>query len=334
MTPRSRRRWPPAPPRRRRATRRRRAAARPSPRADAASRSQVTGQRERHAVEHLRRLEDAVAHGEAVVEHRHPRLRRRRRTAPSSHTFIAPSSSTSSASRAATASSRRAFSSVSSHSRRGVRAPGDAGAGAEVQRGRTRRPEGPDADRQGGMPPVGVHPARPPRSTGRAAPARGRAIAVSALDLGAPVTEPGGKVAASSVGQPASGRSRARTVDTRCTRPGCCSTAFSAGHLDRAGHRDRAEVVAHQVDDHHVLGPVLGGEPGGGRGGALDRPRLDQVAGAAQEQLRRRGHHVDAGRRQPDDTGVRRGVALGEQAGQAEQVGARLAAARTAPGRG
>lgn len=50
-----------------------------------------------------------------------------------------------------------------------------------------------------------------------------------ALDLGAPVTEPGGKAAASSSGQLASSRSSPRTVETRWTRPGCFSTAHRSG---------------------------------------------------------------------------------------------------------
>src|SRR5947199_155639 len=51
----------------------------------------------------------------------------------------------------------------------------------------------------------------------------------SALDLGAPVTEPGGNVASSSSRHPAPSRSSPRTVETRWTRPGCSSTAHSAG---------------------------------------------------------------------------------------------------------
>ena len=51
----------------------------------------------------------------------------------------------------------------------------------------------------------------------------------SAASFGAPVTEPGGKVAPSRSVQPASGRRSPRTVETRCTRPGCCSTAQRAG---------------------------------------------------------------------------------------------------------
>ena len=75
------------------------------------------------------------------------------------------------------------------------------------------------------------------------------------------------------------------------------------GDPDRAREADPAEVVADQVHDHHVLGPVLGRplELGQLRGrlrriavaprGALDRLGRDRVAGPAQEQLgRERGH--------------------------------------------
>ena len=39
---------------------------------------------------------------------------------------------------------------------------------------------------------------------------------------------------------------------------GACSTREQRGHLDRAELAHPAEVVADEVDDHHVLGPVLG----------------------------------------------------------------------------
>jgi hypothetical protein len=61
--------------------------------------------------------------------------------------------------------------------------------------------------------------------------------------------------------------------------------------LDRAGDRHPAEVVADQVDDHHVLGVVLGQQPGCGGSGSLDRAGLHDVALAPQEQLRRGTDH-------------------------------------------
>ena len=174
-----------------------------------------------------------------------------------------------------------------------------------------------------------------PRSTGRAAPVSSASMIRSALDLGAPVTEPGGKVAPSSSGQPTPARSSPRTVDTRCTRPGCCSTRAQVGHGHRAGRADPPEVVADQVDDHHVLGAVLVQQVRRGAAGALDRAGLDGPAVAAQEQLRRRGDDLDAVRGQADRAGVRRRVAGASSGGQRVHVGVgRSAAARTAPGRG
>ena len=60
-------------------------------------------------------------------------------------------------------------------------------------------------------------------------------------------------------------------------------------HPARPG--DAAEVVAHQVDDHHVLGAVLGadrqgvGHPEGG--GALDRRAAGDAGAQAHQQLGR-----------------------------------------------
>ena len=76
------------------------------------------------------------------------------------------------------------------------------------------------------------------------------------------------------------------------------------GHLDRTGPADAAQVVAEQVDDHHVLGPVLriahqlrrGIRISGGiamaRTGSLDRPGFHAPGRiAAQEALRGGRHH-------------------------------------------
>ena len=74
--------------------------------------------------------------------------------------------------------------------------------------------------------------------------------------------------------------------------------AQQSGYRHTAGHADPAEVVAHQVDDHHVFRLVLGGalkclalsacgrlviKP---RRGALDRPGQHAGPGTAKEQLR------------------------------------------------
>ena len=78
---------------------------------------------------------------------------------------------------------------------------------------------------------------------------------------------------------------------------------------DRAVARDAPEVVAREVDDHHVLGRVLGGGEQRvrarlARGGALDRRGDDLVPGAAQEQLGREAD--DGGAGQAEERAVRR----------------------------
>ena len=64
------------------------------------------------------------------------------------------------------------------------------------------------------------------------------------------------------------------------------------GHADRARGAHPPEVVAREVDDHHVLGVVLaaGAQRGARRRGALDRTRLDVAVAQAQVPLGRRRH--------------------------------------------
>ncbi len=73
-------------------------------------------------------------------------------------------------------------------------------------------------------------------------------------------------------------------------------------HLGQPGDPHRpvlahsAQVVAHQVDDHHVLGPVLGAggqvlRRAAARSRPLDRPGLDRSPAATQEQLGRQAGH-------------------------------------------
>ena len=87
----------------------------------------------------------------------------------------------------------------------------------------------------------------------------------SALDLGAPVTEPGGKVGGEQLRPAGAGPQLAAHGGDQVDQPGVL--------LDRAQRRarstvpvraDPAEVVADQVDDHHVLGVVLGRRSAGG----------------------------------------------------------------------
>ncbi len=68
-------------------------------------------------------------------------------------------------------------------------------------------------------------------------------------------------------------------------------------NVHRAEVGDAAQVVAHHVDDHHVLGSVLGAAEqfgdqalvdagiGMARTGALHGPRRQLIAGAMHEQL-------------------------------------------------
>ena len=292
---------------------------------------EVPGQRERDSVDDLGRLEHPVADGEPVVEDRDQRRVGPSRTVPSTQTFIAPSSS--SRRWAATSSSRRAFSSVSSHS--------PAASEPQVMPAPVPRCSRPSATRTSGCrrrgrPAAGRRrPSPPRRSRARAARARARAIAVSALDLGAPVTEPGGKVAAEQ-GRPAGvrtqpGRARSRRgargrgAPRRRTARGTSTEPVTA--TAPRSLRTRSTIITFSARSLAV-------SPAAVARGALDRPGLDQVAVAPQEQLRRGGHDVDAGRRQPHDAGVRRRVARGEQRRPARPGRRRAAAARTAPGTG
>ena len=76
------------------------------------------------------------------------------------------------------------------------------------------------------------------------------------------------------------------------------------GHVDGAGAAHPAQVVAHHVDDHEVLGPLLlglgelvgqgdVGRVGRGPGpGAFHGPALETLALATQEQLRGEAEHL------------------------------------------
>ena len=94
-------------------------------------------------------------------------------------------------------------------------------------------------------------------STRRGRPARARAMWSIAEIFGAPVIEPPGNVACRISARPVPGRSRPSTVETRCVTPGQLALRHQLRPAHRARLADAREVVALEVDDHHVLGRVL-----------------------------------------------------------------------------
>ena len=183
-------------------------------------------------------------------------------------------------------------------------------------------PERADGDGEVALPPVGVDPAD--RAAVDAPRARLEAsMASSAASFGAPVTDPGGNVA--STARPADARRAAgpSTVLTRWHEPGVRLDREQRGHLHRAPLAHAAEVVAHEVDDHHVLGPVLGaGSSAATRAVPLIGDERTTAPVARQEALGRRRRHVDAVAGQPHDRAVRRRVALGQGGAERGDVGA------------
>jgi hypothetical protein len=111
-------------------------------------------------------------------------------------------------------------------------------------------------------------------------------VALSDAGLGAPVTDAGGNVAASSERSPTAGRSRPRTVLTRCTRPGYVDDA-QRGDVNRARLAHSTEVIAREVDDHHVLCPIFvaAGQRTSVTPGPLDRPGLHRASAPGEEPL-------------------------------------------------
>ena len=158
------------------------------------------------------------------------------------------------------------------------------------------------------------------------------AITSSAASFGAPVTEPGGNVARSSPASPTPSRSSPSTSETRCHTPACGRDLGERGDADRAGPADAAEVVADEVDDHHVLGAVLlrRGQLGAAvrRARALDRRAAHGAARAGEEQLRR-----EARDRAPGPGDERGAVGRQRRRGGGEQV-ERVALPAGPPGAG
>ncbi len=174
----------------------------------------------------------------------------------------------------------------------------------------------------------------PPQYGPRGAVSRASMIR-RALDLGAPVTEPGGKVAASSSGQPAPSAQLAAHGGDEVDQARVLLDGAQLGDGHGARGADPAEVVADQVDDHHVLGVVLLQQVRRGAAGALDRAGLDGAA--------RRGAGRARARRWRSPRRARAGGSFPRTAPGCRAPAARSArprrrpgraAARTGPGRG
>ena len=130
-----------------------------------------------------------------------------------------------------------------------------------------------------------------------------------ARTFGAPVIEPPGNAARSRSSASVPGRELADDGRDQMMDGGVVLEREELGHAHRARRADARQIVAHQVDDHQVLGAilralgqrlaqrgvVLGADAARPR--ALDRPRLDVAAALdAQEALRRRAHHRHVGK--------------------------------------
>ena len=91
------------------------------------------------------------------------------------------------------------------------------------------------------------------RSRARGGPAPARRSPASARIFGAPVTEPGGKVAARISAQPTPSASRALHGGDQVRQPGMLLPGQQFGDRHRSRPADPAQVVADQVGDHDVL---------------------------------------------------------------------------------
>ena len=147
----------------------------------------------------------------------------------------------------------------------------------------------------------------------------------SALPLGAPDTEPGGKAAARRSPQPTSSSSSARTLDTRWTSPGCSSTCSRDGTatepvratIDRS-LRTRSTIITFSASS---FGLQVGRDPPGPLDGAGQDASTPPCGGTARAT---RGER-DTVRGEVDVPAERRRVALGEQGRQpAHLAGVRI----------
>ena len=276
-----------APRRRPRGARPRSGTASPSPRptapADRGAGATRTGRRRRRAG-----LEHAVADEQPVVERARRARRRRRRARRRSRRIgaVARPRSSGHADRAlvgsagaTAASSRAALSSVSSHSAAGTESATMPRADAELGAVRANTVNVRMATARSPVARARCRSSRTRRSTRRAAPARASSMTWSTRGLGAPGDRRGRERGADS----APSRRRAGRARARCSRGGAGPDAprpRTARHVDRPGFAHPTEVVAGEVDDHHVLGVVLraGAQRCRVAGGALDRSGLHRGA--------------------------------------------------------
>ena len=158
-------------------------------------------------------------------------------------------------------SRRRALSSVSCPLAARRRVPGDAAAGAEVQPV-VLDPERADGHVELALVAVGVDPPDGPAVDAARRPARAGRCGRAAASFGAPGDRAGRERGVDAArptrpgAQPALDR-----ADTRWHEPGVLPRRRAApARVTDAELAHPTEVVAHEVDDHHVLGPVLGEE--------------------------------------------------------------------------
>ena len=240
-----------------------------SPSAERCSRARCSAELGRTAGAGAQRLEHAVAELEAAIEHRQVRARRRAgpRRRPRRGRQRRRSRSRATSTPPMAPSGPRALATVSSHSA--------AGSLPQVMPPPTcrvrRRPSATNVRMRMLVciaPSGPIQPSAPvygPRRTG----SRPSSSSIARI-FGAPVIEPPGNDAASRSNASRPAASRPVTVDTRCWTAAVRSSRHSRGTRTRAGHAHPTEVVAQDVDDHHVLGAVLGaGQQLAGQGAVL-----------------------------------------------------------------
>ena len=126
------------------------------------------------------------------------------------------------------------------------------------------------------------------------------------LALGAPVTESAGEQRAEQLDQPGPPPEPCGDVRGELEHRLVALDREQRGHGDAPGLGDAGHVIPQQIDDHDVLGPLLGAavQPAGqdlvlaqvpaAPGGPLHGPEQDLVAAALEEQLRAGAGHGEA----------------------------------------